>query len=120
MNDDQINSLLEELVETRKMFEKVIGHIEWNRRNTIIQYVLIVVVVVMMLIGGIYYFDDKQRQCEAANATRANIAVSLDAHANNIGVALGTVVGASPGAVQEYYSAYVAQPRPEILEPRKC
>ncbi len=120
MNDELISELLTELSETRKSFEKVVDQIEWNRRNTIIQYGLIVVVVLMMLVGGIYYINDKKRSCLASNATRANIAVSLDAHANNIGIALGTVTGASPGAVEEYYAAYIAQPRPAILEPRKC
>ena len=127
MNDELVERLLAELVETRKSFadatvsfNKATSQIKWNRVNTAIQYILIVAVVIIMAAMGIYYMDERKEACERGNTLRAQIAISLDYNAAAIGAALAAVTGASPETLQDYMDAYNSQEKPPVLHLREC
>lgn len=120
MNDDQVERLLKELVETRKSFDKAAEQIRWNRINTIIQYCLTAVIVVMIILGVSYYLDEKQATCERGNDLRRAIDHSLNSNAHAIGTALVIVTNASDEKFNEYMEAYNQQDKPPALKLRDC
>ena len=127
MKDEMAEQLLAELIATRKSFSDAtnsfstaIDQIKWNRRNTVIQYVLIAVVICMIGFGVAYYLDEKHAACERSNDLRLAVMISLDHNAASIGAALGIVTGASPDTVADYMQAYFDQPEPPGLELREC
>ena len=134
MNDELVERLLEEVAATRKLFatateafttattsfNDAARSINWNRRNTIIQYVLISIVVLMLAGGTIYYTSEKTAACERGNDLRLDITSSLDDNAAAIGFALAVVSDAPDEKFQEYMDVYNDQAKPEVLELREC
>lgn len=134
MNDELVERLLEEVVETRKLFatatetfstatqsfNNATKHIKWNRRNTVIQYVLISVVVMMLCVGVVYYNSERKASCHRGNDLRLDISSSLDSNAAAIGVAIAIVSAAPEEKFEEYMDIYNEQEKPEVLELREC
>lgn len=134
ITEGQLNSLIGEFSETRKSFDRAtaqfgeaVHQIKWNRRNTKIQYVLIILMVIAYISGVLFYVqdqhdyrEDQTEACERGNEVREQIAVSLDAHAVAIGVALTAVSDAPQEKFDQYLEVYRQQPRPEALELREC
>lgn len=120
MNDELVERLLDELSATRQSFDAATAQIKWNRRNTIIQYILIAVVLIMLFGGLVYYLDDQKASCEHDNDLRISISNSLDSNAWAIGVALAVVSNASDETFREYMEVYGKQDKPQVLELRDC
>lgn len=128
MLDDRLATvIIEELRQTRiefsaasDYFSQAVGQIKWNRRNTIIQYVLSTVLAVVMIAGGLFYWQEHHEQCLERNEIRSTIVESLDDHARAIGLALVAVTNAPPEKVEEYMASYRNQFHPPILELQDC
>jgi len=119
MNDELLGELISELRETRKSFEDAIQSIKWNKRNTVIQYVLIVVVFFLGAIGVINYMNYKQQSCERGNELKIAVDHGQRENAFAIGAALAVVFNAPQERLDQYLAAYDEQ-RPERIELREC
>lgn len=127
MRDEQVERILNELARTRESFDAAtetfntaIEHIQWNRRNTIIQYFLIFLVVCMLGMGSIYYLNEKHANCVRGNDLRVAIVDAIDSNARAIGTALAVVSNAPDAKFKEYMEVYNQQDKPLALETRKC
>lgn len=134
MNTAQVEVLLAELVETRKSFDeanrnflaanetftRAVKAIGWNRRNSIIQYLLIFVVFSMLIGASVLYRSNQHAACVRSNDLRAAVVQADEDQAANIGIALSLVAGATPEQFDQYMEAYRAQPIPRALQARDC
>lgn len=128
MNEEQVETLLNELRATRasfdaanEVFSAAIKSIKWNRINTAIQYCLIVLVFVFGAIATMSYINYKDASCDRSNDLRITVAAGMEQNAFAIGSALAVVFNADQESLEKYLQAYNDQrPTREILQLRNC
>jgi predicted negative regulator of RcsB-dependent stress response len=119
MNDELLGELISELKETRTSFNDAINSIKWNKRNTVIQYILIVVVFFLGALAFISYRNYQQQSCERSNELKIAVDTSSRENAFAIGAALAVVFNAPQERLDQYVAAYNDQ-RPQRIELREC
>lgn len=119
MNDELLGELISELRDTRASFNDAINSIKWNKRNTVIQYILIVVVFFLGALALISYQNYQHQTCERSNDLKITVDNGMRENAFAIGAALAVVFNAPQERLDQYLAAYDEQ-RPERITLREC